>query len=224
MYDAKAIDIWAVGCVFAELFDVQIPSEVEDEDEDGDEEEDGSSRTSTSFRRTIFDSTFGPLGLAGSIFRLRGSPTADNWPVCFRRLPLRPLKYNEQDFEALPDARKIHFHSRPFLPLSSVIPSAPREAVEMIDSLLSLSWSRRMTAANALNHPWFSHGAVLIPAPHTAWYGVGPFRRELGSAQANDTTFAQLWDSRLDLTKEGYVHILAGADVQELYGHGAYHA
>ena len=212
MYDAKAIDIWAVGCVFAELFDVQIPSEVEDEDEAGDEEEDGSSRTSTSSRRTIFDSTFGPLGLAGSIFRLRGSPTADNWPVCFRRLPLRPLKYNEQDFEALPDARKIHFHSRPSLPLSSVIPSAPREAVEMIDSLLSLSWSRRLTAANALNHPWFSHGAVLIPATHTAWYGVGPSRRELGSAQANDTTFAQFWDPRLDLTKEGYVHILAGAD------------
>jgi len=33
-------------------------------------------------RTTQFDDGFGDIGLAGSIFRLLGTPTTNNWPVC----------------------------------------------------------------------------------------------------------------------------------------------
>jgi hypothetical protein len=37
-------------------------------------------------RYSLFDGSRGDIGLAWSIFRARGSPTPENWPVRFRRL------------------------------------------------------------------------------------------------------------------------------------------
>jgi hypothetical protein len=54
----------------------------DDEDEEDDELEDTrDTRDTPGFRATLFDASFGDLGLAASIFRIRGSPTSERWKV-----------------------------------------------------------------------------------------------------------------------------------------------
>jgi serine/threonine protein kinase len=49
----------------------------DDDDDENDELED----TPPGHRSTLFDASFGDLGLAASIFRIRGSPTSERWKV-----------------------------------------------------------------------------------------------------------------------------------------------
>lgn len=90
MYDAKAIDLWAVGAVMAELLGVSSPSleddslsKVDEPDSDFDADPLEMRVTPGTKRRSLFDDSYGSLGLAASIFRLRGSPTSLTWPVSF---------------------------------------------------------------------------------------------------------------------------------------------
>ena len=93
-YDPKALDLWALGTIIAVMFGPprlpQHNDEGEDEDDESDDEE--AYRYDDPLeppppvdpaipRRTLFDSALGDLGLAGSIFRLRGSPSPSTWPV-----------------------------------------------------------------------------------------------------------------------------------------------
>jgi hypothetical protein len=58
---------------------VPLPdSDSEDEDEDVDPLEEV---IRPPVRTTLFDDGFGDIGLAGSIFRVLGTPTAETWPV-----------------------------------------------------------------------------------------------------------------------------------------------
>jgi hypothetical protein len=74
-YNPFAIDLWALGTVIAGFF---LPDqlhnasmgEVEEQDEDVEPPRD-----------TLFDSAYGDLGLAASIFRIRGTPNPETWPV-----------------------------------------------------------------------------------------------------------------------------------------------
>jgi hypothetical protein len=54
-------------------------SEEEDEDEDVDPLEEEVKRPPV--QTTLFGDGFGDIGLAGSIFRVLGTPTAETWPV-----------------------------------------------------------------------------------------------------------------------------------------------
>jgi serine/threonine protein kinase len=78
-YDAYALDIWGIGVVITDMFrPIPLPdSDEEDEDEDPLEEE----VKRPPVRTTLFDDGFGDIGLAGSIFRVLGTPTAETWPV-----------------------------------------------------------------------------------------------------------------------------------------------
>ena len=58
-------------------------SDVEDEDEDPLEEV-----IRPPVRTTLFNDDFGDIGLAGSIFRVLGTPTPETWPVSFERRSL----------------------------------------------------------------------------------------------------------------------------------------
>jgi hypothetical protein len=58
---------------------VPLPdSDSEDEDEDVDPLEEV---IRPPVRTTLFDDGFGDIGLAGSIFRVLGTPTEETWPV-----------------------------------------------------------------------------------------------------------------------------------------------
>ena len=97
-YDAFAIDLWSFGANFAEFF---TPLRL---CYDGDDEDDGNYGSNTSDKiktpfimpqtqrmyfsqaRWVRDSLFNPeqgdIGLAWSIFKCRGTPTDEIWPVC----------------------------------------------------------------------------------------------------------------------------------------------
>ena len=87
MYDPIAIDLWALGTVIAEFFLDPVPERITDSTYDPDGivdplESSGPTETRKStMRPTLFDCTYGDIGLAASIFRLRGSPTSITWPV-----------------------------------------------------------------------------------------------------------------------------------------------
>lgn len=80
-YDAFALDLWGIGVVITDMFRrtplQNADSDSEDEDEDPLEEE----VIRPPIRTTLFDDGFGDIGLAGSIFRVLGTPTAETWPV-----------------------------------------------------------------------------------------------------------------------------------------------
>lgn len=96
-YDAPALDLWAAGATLAEFYRPSRavsgsgspvssastpPPNLEDE---LDPLEDDHLETSPDGKGDapvpLFDATFGEIGLAGSIFRLMGTPTEQNWPV-----------------------------------------------------------------------------------------------------------------------------------------------
>ena len=96
-YDATACDLWALGTTIAEFFTTlhrRPPSSDFDDDLDTEERGDPTkaylfdelpepwSRTEWE-RYSLFDGSRGDIGLAWSIFRTRGSPTQETWPVCF---------------------------------------------------------------------------------------------------------------------------------------------
>jgi serine/threonine protein kinase len=79
-YDPFALDLWGIGVVITDMFrPIPFPnSDSEDEDEDEDPLEEVIRPPA---RTTLFDDDFGDIGLAGSIFRVLGTPTAETWPV-----------------------------------------------------------------------------------------------------------------------------------------------
>ncbi len=102
-YDPFALDLWSLGATFAEFF-TSLRFIPEDDDIDagyGSPSSDSSNQSQSlrpAFinppvsdsqrgewtRKSLFDAERGSIGLAWSIFKVRGTPDDDNWPV--RRL------------------------------------------------------------------------------------------------------------------------------------------
>ena len=96
-YDATACDLWALGATFTEFFTTLHRRPLSSEfDDDSDTEERGDPTKAYLFdelpdpwsrfeweRYSLFDGSRGDIGLAWSIFRTRGSPTQETWPVRF---------------------------------------------------------------------------------------------------------------------------------------------
>lgn len=93
-YDAAALDLWSAGVTLAEFFRPLRGVEVDSDESDGEGEAeggmsvddydplDGPRLSSSPDPAPLFDSSFGEIGLAASIFRRLGTPTAMSWPVC----------------------------------------------------------------------------------------------------------------------------------------------
>jgi len=97
-YDAFAADMWSTGVTFSDFFR-PLKQQFDDADEwedDYDEEAEEDEQTTppfiflrsaslsriTSWRRLpLFDADRGDIGLAWSIFKVRGTPDETNWPV-----------------------------------------------------------------------------------------------------------------------------------------------
>jgi len=81
-YNPFAIDIWALGTTIAGLFlTSSASSDIPVIDPLDDSRSDLSTEGEDSTRSSLFDSTYGDLGLAASIFRVLGTPNSESWPV-----------------------------------------------------------------------------------------------------------------------------------------------
>ena len=81
LYDPFALDLWGIGVLITDMFRPVPLSDFDDEDEDEDEDPLEEEVIRPPARTTLFDDGFGDIGLAGSIFRVLGTPTAETWPV-----------------------------------------------------------------------------------------------------------------------------------------------
>ncbi|WOO84789.1 Cyclin-dependent kinase 20 [Vanrija pseudolonga] len=155
-YDPRALDLWGAGATLAEFFRQTGPYPVEpDSGPDSSDEELGAAVAAVAAlkigrrpsptdneRTPLFNAAYGDLGLAGSIFRILGTPTKDSWPT----------------FDSLPDAHKMFFDERPAVPLASVLPGlneeeegdARADVVRVLGGLVRLEAAERTSAADAL--------------------------------------------------------------------------
>ena len=137
------------------------------------------------YRDPLFDSTRGELGLAWSLFKIRGTPTPETWPVCrfqFRAFILTK-HHTLQDFDKLPDAGGVTFTLVPAVPLTPLLPHLPSAAtqgdsrevgasgadtilhptpLDLLSRFLVYPPEKRLKAADALSHPWFKAN-ILLP-------------------------------------------------------------
>ncbi|KAJ7508421.1 kinase-like domain-containing protein [Mycena galericulata] len=167
VYDAAAIDLWSLGAVLAEMFSaLRLCSD----DDDIDEEPVYSARAGDPplivpprlrlghqethwCRDTLFNGRRGEIGLAWSIFKIRGTPNNETWPA----------------FRDLPGASSVEFTVVSSVPLVSFLPNLPSDSagvLDLIDRLLAYPPPERLRALDALNHEWFT-GNILLPRPST---------------------------------------------------------
>ncbi|GLB43652.1 putative RNA polymerase II CTD heptapeptide repeat kinase activity [Lyophyllum shimeji] len=127
-YNAPALDLWSLGATFAEFFTpLRLCSPDADEEDDdaygfghhvGAHESppppfvvprNWNAPDAMWERETLFNGSRGELGLAWSVFKIRGTPTRRNWPA----------------FETLPDAKGVEFTVVPPVPLAPLLPNLP---------------------------------------------------------------------------------------------------
>ncbi|KAI9445036.1 Pkinase-domain-containing protein [Lactarius indigo] len=113
---STAVDMWSVGCIFAELM----------------------------LKEPLFQAK-AEIELLSMIFKLLGSPTNDSWPE-YSTLPLAKSL-------TLPSPQPHQFRQKfPFLTIAGI---------DLLSSLLTYDPERRISADEALQHPYFSE----TPAP-----------------------------------------------------------
>ncbi|PFH48127.1 hypothetical protein AMATHDRAFT_197100 [Amanita thiersii Skay4041] len=190
-YDAFAADLWSLGTTFAEFF---TPLELVPEEGDDDEYDNVRERSqfdptqpqppfivppdndidSKWYRTSLFNGRRGELGLLWSIFKIRGTPTAETWP----------------GFKDLTSARSVTFNVVPPIPLSSRLPNLPTcssdnyydpsttssisgsaavphdesepSPLDLVSRFLAYPPEKRLKAQEALSHPWITCGEPLL--------------------------------------------------------------
>ncbi|KAH8825649.1 kinase-like domain-containing protein [Flagelloscypha sp. PMI_526] len=188
-YDAYAIDLWSLGCLIAEFYTpLSLESDWDDFPSDEEEEVEGPTGShhipkhllklaeeeeEVQFakwtRNSLFAGDRGEIGLAWSIFKIRGTPDEENWP----------------SFKNLPDARSVQFKMTPTVDIKTFLPNLPplpldtsqmlsalaekhfppeeqiNHPVDVILRLLVYPPERRIEAVDASRHVWFED--VLLP-------------------------------------------------------------
>ncbi|KAJ3412658.1 hypothetical protein HDV05_000408 [Chytridiales sp. JEL 0842] len=111
-----AIDMWSIGCIFAELVN----------------------------KEPLFPGR-GEIDQLTKIFKLLGTPSEKIWP----------------GFSDLPNSKSVSFANIPFQSLRSRFPYLTENGIDLLSRLLTYDPKRRITAAQALRHPYFQES----PAP-----------------------------------------------------------
>lgn len=116
-------------------------------------------------RDTLFNGRRGEIGLAWSIFKIRGTPTDETWPVSFLYVLDEQADTVSQTFRELPGASSVDFMVVPKAPLVSFLPNLPSDSatlLDLIENFLAYPPTERLSAHDALNHAWFD-GPILLP-------------------------------------------------------------
>ncbi|KAJ9117336.1 hypothetical protein QFC20_000484 [Naganishia adeliensis] len=149
---------------------VETPESVSSEDEKRSEWSFASMRKGAMWtRQTMFDGGRGEIGLAGSIFRLLGTPSDEDWP----NLADTPERYRGM-FDEMPAVRLDRV-----LPFADIWDNdeggvtctnnhiqsgdSPTSTISFLQGLLQLSPPKRTRMADCLAHPCFKN-AVLPPS------------------------------------------------------------
>ena len=112
------VDMWAVGCIFAELM----------------------------LRKPYLPGS-SDIDQLGRIYSALGTPTEESWP----------------GHAQLPDY--IEFTRQTPPPLRQLFVTAPMEALDLLQDLLAFDPSRRLSAKDAMKHPYFSTAPLATPYP-----------------------------------------------------------
>lgn len=112
---STAVDLWSIGCIFAELL----------------------------LKEPLFQAK-GEIELISMIYRLLGPPTKDSWPT-YSSLPLAKTM-------VLPSPQPDQFRSK--------FPHLSTNGLDLLMSLLTYDPEQRMTAEEALQHPYFTESPL----------------------------------------------------------------
>ena len=113
------VDMWAVGCIFAELM----------------------------LRKPFFPGS-SDIDQLGRIYAGLGTPTEESWP----------------GHKNLPDY--VEFSHCPCPPLRQLFVTAPPDALDLLQKLMAFDPNRRLSAEDALKHPYFSTQPLATPFPN----------------------------------------------------------
>lgn len=107
---STAVDMWSVGCIFAELL----------------------------LKEPLFQAK-GEIELIPMIFKLLGPPTSSSWP----------------DYSTLPLAKTITLPAPHPPQLRQKFPYITTEGIDLLSQLLTYDPEQRISATEALQHPYF---------------------------------------------------------------------
>lgn len=111
-----AVDMWAVGCIFAEML-----------------------------LRGPFLAGNNEVDQLGKIFHALGTPTEEQWP----------------GMTSLPNF--VEYSPCPGTPLKQIFTAASDDAIDLLSKMFAFNPGERITAAQALNHPYFSKDPPPTP-------------------------------------------------------------
>ncbi|OZJ07023.1 hypothetical protein BZG36_00226 [Bifiguratus adelaidae] len=144
----KAIDLWAVGCIFGELLLLKPIFKGEEAKMD--------SKKTVPFQRSQLT----------KIFETLGTPTKERWPN-IDQLP----DYNHlSSFPQYPNHLKTLYYQH-------MLGSKSEAAFNLLSSLLEYDPAKRITAEEALNHPYFLEDPKPVMTPFEAHGSEYPLRR-----------------------------------------------
>ncbi|KAJ3357793.1 hypothetical protein HDU83_002921 [Entophlyctis luteolus] len=125
---STAIDMWSVGCIFAELVNKEplAPGKGEIDQLDKVNNSCCASSSVTLMREQLF--------------KLLGTPTDRTWP----------------GFSKLPVAKSFNFRFQPFSNLKLRFPSLTANGMDLMSRMLTYDPASRISAAEALRHPYFT--------------------------------------------------------------------
>ena len=138
------VDVWAVGCIFAELM----------------------------LRRPFFAGS-SDIDQLGKVYAALGTPTEMNWPGC----------------TALPDF--IEFVYVPPPPLRETFPNETDEALDLLKKMLEYNPNKRITIANALDHPYFHTEPAPIPYEQLPKRFAAPSTQKTGDERSSPVSAQQ---------------------------------
>lgn len=184
-YNPIASDRWSLGATISSFFTHVGPTMPPSPDSDEPRLSFMASLPSGPIvRSTLFDGGFSDFALIGSMFKIRGTPTLETWPVSYPALACRPipaarLTFSPQDAKALPDFGKFTYRHFPPADLSSLMPNLPSQdedrsgPLDLIEGMLQYPFSQRLGAKQALDHPWLSSStpsSVKMSAEAMKWF------------------------------------------------------
>jgi cell division cycle 2-like protein len=120
----------------------------------------------------------GELDQIKRIFALLGTPTQDDWPGWDQLPDCKPLQFKPQESQL----RKKF----PVMVFGGSQPILNDTGFDLLSRMLEMNPAKRITAAEALQHPWFAEApravnAALMPSFPQRHQGKDGFRDKLGN-------------------------------------------